>query len=651
MSDLSITSFSKKLTLARNKFLRPPPKLNTVEWCSKNYYISDQNRPGFYDPEFAPYQKELLASFSDPNYNEFVWMLGSQTGKTLSLMQLLALTIATNPDHIMFAAHEQEFTKRFVKIRFSRMIEDVKALRPLIQKGSRGEHGDSWNLKSFPGGSIQFVTPGGSGGQLTGFPIRYVFADEVSKFPQPANGDPIALLRQRQTTYELTKIHKIIMSSTPLDEGTCRITKLYEDSDRRIYQHQCLDCHEFFAPKWEHVFFENDDPTTARLLCPHCGSLHSDIARLKGMRSGRWFKQNPSHKVAGFWINAISSPFVSLESLVSKYLKVKLDPALKKQFVNELLALPYKDEGVSIDELRLHERSEDYNSQSIPNTAIYITAGVDVQKDRLEAVPIAWASEYENYSLGRIVVNGSPDARATWDEMHLALHQPYIRKDGVKLKLLVTGVDTGFNQDAVFKFCNRFMKHGYLPVKGKGGATSYGAPIWGMRRKGRGIDRAYPVGTTKAKDLLLSWLNKGKFDPGKSSNPGYCHFSASCDEEYFNQLGSENKQRVRTSKGMVEKWVRQPNRSAEVLDCTVYAIAVTHYITELRVKNEISRITRELEAMPAPKLQEIVEKRHEPPAKPNLTVEQQLKNVTNDDRETLKARYAKMYGKRIKTRY
>ena len=79
----------------------------------------------------------------------------------------------------------------------------------------------------------------------------------------------------------------------------------------------------------------------------------------------------------------------------------------------------------------------------------------------------------------------------------------------------------------------------------------------------------YLLGTDTIKTTLFGRL-KGVAEVG----PGYIHFGAQSNMEYFEQLTAEKQILRRGSNGFpVRAWVKQPNARNEALDCAVYAYA------------------------------------------------------------------------------
>ena len=80
----------------------------------------------------------------------------------------------------------------------------------------------------------------------------------------------------------------------------------------------------------------------------------------------------------------------------------------------------------------------------------------------------------------------------------------------------------------------------------------------------------WTIGVDTAKDAIYSKLKVAT--PG----PGYCHFPIAYEQEFFNQLTSEEV-RTRFVRGHpVRYWFKPSGKRNEALDRRVYALAVLH---------------------------------------------------------------------------
>src|SRR5690606_9654464 len=132
------------------------------------------------------------------------------------------------------------------------------------------------------------------------------------------------------------------------------------------------------------------DPASATYSCPHCGSQWDDHVKNRNVRKGRWVATAQSNGIAGFYINELYSPFPgsTLGRLAERYLEALYhreqgDESEMIVFVNSALGLPYEYESKAPKASELEDRAEDYAEFTVPSRALVLTAGVDVQHDRL----------------------------------------------------------------------------------------------------------------------------------------------------------------------------------------------------------------------------------------------------------------------------
>ena len=127
-------------------------------------------------------------------------------------------------------------------------------------------------------------------------------------------------------------------------------------------------------------------------------------------------------------------------------------------------------------------------------------------------------------------------------------------------------------------------------IKGVGGE---GRPLVGRAsRNNVGKCPLFPVGVHTAKDVIFKRLQIE--EPG----PGYVHFDAALDEEYFKQLTSESLV-TRFRRGVKKREFVKLRRRNEALDCLVYAIAALHI---LGVSPTKATKARAVEQAPRPKI-------------------------------------------------
>ena len=117
------------------------------------------------------------------------------------------------------------------------------------------------------------------------------------------------------------------------------------------------------------------------------------------------------------------------------------DPAELQVFVNTCLAEGWSEPGAELDETSLQGRAEPWGLDNIPADVLVLTAGVDVQDDRLEVTITGWNRAGECFVLGHIVIWGRARMTSTWAELDEILKTRWTHPWGGKLKLDAVGVD------------------------------------------------------------------------------------------------------------------------------------------------------------------------------------------------------------------
>ena len=95
-----------------------------------------------------------------------------------------------------------------------------------------------------------------------------------------------------------------------------------------------------------------------------------------------------------------------------------------------MLGETWQDRGEAPDWERLVERREDFRLGVVAQDALVLTAGIDVQDDRLECDIWAWAEGYSSWLVDHIVIAGSPRDRAPWDALADLLARDWPRVNG-----------------------------------------------------------------------------------------------------------------------------------------------------------------------------------------------------------------------------
>lgn len=549
--------------------LRPPPDMTISQWAEKNRILagSASSEPGRWSNFRTPYLVEIMDELSpQSSATDVVFMKGSQIGGTEVLINTALYYIKHCPSPIGQFQTTEQTAKRFLKQR------EIPAFTAMGMNDLF--YGDEMYIKEFPGG---ILTTGWSNSpsNFRSAPFCISLCDEISEWPDDCGGqgDPCELARRRTTNFPR---RKLFWNSTPGIEGECRITKMFELGDQRHFQVPCPHCGVLHKWEWANIVWDVDSggknlPHTVRMKCPHCNEEYGEYHKTEMMNLGQWVPENPDGQYPSFHINALYSPlgWYSWENAVRDFLKSKGDVNKMKSFTNNVLGEPWSLEGGKIvDPNGLMSRCEEYDAE-VPDGAVVLTAGVDVQDDRLEVEVVGWGRGLENWGITNRILVGNPSEQAVWDALDSVLMASYGNSLGENLYVAATLIDSGgHHTDDVYRYAAKRERRNVFACVGKAGLAR---PLVTrpQRTKKSLVWNAslVTVGVDIAKDQFYDMLSI------ETPGPGYCHFPAKPDEytvEFFAQLTAEKRYKkwVRGSQVWAYKKIRPRN---EALDKRNYA--------------------------------------------------------------------------------
>lgn len=561
-----MTRLPKQLLKSIADILKPPPRLSLSEWADSFRILSSEAsaKPGRW--KTTHFQKGIMDAFTDPTVKEVVVMKSSQVGCTEIILNIIGYHMHLDPCPILVMQPDLNMAKAFSKDRLATMIRDTPQLRKA--HGASNTYKSSANSilhKSFTGGHVTIVGAN-SPASLASRPIRLLLCDEVDRYPLSAGaeGDPIMLAAKRLTTYWNAK--KILIS-TPTIQGISRIETGFAESDQRYFHVPCPHCGSMNHWKWEYVKWPEDEdgtPLTSKafLQCPDCGGEITDSHKSLILPLGVWLPSRPFQGVAGFHLNELLSPWRTFGDVAHDFLLARNNEERMKTWVNTSLGEPWYERGTSLSVDALLSRRERY--EGIPPQCKVLTAGVDVQKDRIEIEIVGWWAESndtdpECWGIKYHVIQGSPALDATWDDLDTFL---------LAHPLDAVCIDAGgLFSEKTYLFCKERAGRKVYAIRGQDGPR----PIWPKRasRSKRYKLDFFMVGVDTAKERVYSSF--GIRDVG----PGYCHLPLSYDEVWAQQLTSEVLVVKINEKGkLVKQFVKKAAHTRnEALDCRVYALA------------------------------------------------------------------------------
>lgn len=563
---------------------KPRSRLTGSQWADKYRMIpaGTSPEPGEWRTSRTPYLREPLDAATDKRTEIVVFCASSQVGKSEALLNILGYYADQEPAPQLMLQPTVEMCEAFSKERIDPMFRSSPGLAGKLEDGKDGrgssrKSSTTIRMKHYAGGYLALVGANSPAG-LASRPIRVLLCDEVDRFGVTKEGDPLKLAIQRTQNFAN---RKIIIVSTPTVKGASKIEEWFEKSDQREFYVPCQHCHEEMLLKWEYVHWDKDAdgnalPETARMYCPHCGAQIRGAYKpdLPTLQKGRWRAANPDSRIRGYHINALYSPWVNLRDLVDEFVTANKnkDKHGLMEFVNLKLGEPWEEIVYGADHWEhLHRRREYYPSDDIlPDGVLVLTAGVDVQHDRLECTVYGWGIGRECWGIEHRIFYGKPDDPITWQQLDAFLQKHYRMANGVNLTVSCTCVDSGDGTYTtnVYQYTKARERLRVFSIKGRGGV---GVPFISVPTKSNAWGATlFTLGVDSGKSLVMGRLAI------EDEGVGFVHFpmqgERGFNEEFFKQLTAEVLEKT-FEKGVVKLAWKKIRERNEALDCAVYATA------------------------------------------------------------------------------
>jgi phage terminase large subunit GpA-like protein len=551
-----------EITAAAYAALRPPAKLRLSDWVESNVHLPSTIAAAPGRMRLYPYQREMADSMGDPTVERTTVLKSARVGYTQLAVAALAHYAANDPAPVLAVLPAEADAKHLMTGVIEPTFRESPALTDLLDRDTFGR--DTMLSRAFPGGSLKLVSAA-SPRNLRALTARVLILDELDGWEIDARGegDPLTLAEKRTFSFA---DRKIIAGSTPVDEETSRICRLYAQSDQRIWECPCPHCGEFHEITWSAITWPKDRPEEAAWACPSCGALTADRGKAPMLLAGRWRATRPDvvgH--AGFRINALSSllPNAAWPKLVAEFLEAKKSPVTLKPWVNTILGEPWRGEGDDLDPADLARLHAPLATDPIPEDALFLTAGVDVQGDRLEATLAGWTADHGIRVLEHVPIWGGPREPATWRDLDDWLRRQFRHAAGGLAYIDATVVDSGYHADEVLAFTG--PRTARRIVAGKG-VSGFHRPrlAWGAQRK----TRLAQVGVDPIKLEIHDRMRDGRTIQIAD------HLGRDILEQYAAERLVTRMHRGHPTR----QWELIPGRRNEALDCLSYAIAARQLI-------------------------------------------------------------------------
>lgn len=557
--------------------LRPPKAQPLAEWIEESIFLPSTASATPGRMRLYAYQRGICDALDDPELSEIVIQKSARVGFTEILAGFIGHTVATAPAPILATQPTADDSRAF-SVDIEARFEASPSLRGLISDGADESGRSTMMRRLYPGGSLEFLSassPRAFRRKLG----KIIIADEIDAYAPTEEGNVLDLLRMRSQTY---RDRKIVLGGTPIfDHGA--VTRLYEASDQRVFEIRCPSCREHFELKWQHVRWEDGQPHTAHVVCPCNGCIIEEKDKVAAVEQGRWRATAPEVKGrAGFRINSLVSPHFNARwsKLVEEFLQARKTPETLQTFTNLVLGEPWRTEGEDFDEHELYARRESLSLDKLPSDVLWITAGIDCQDDRLEAV-ICGHGPTDIHLLDHRVFWGPIDGESVWQELDSMLRETWTHPHGASIGVSAACIDSGDggHTEIVNAFARPRFGRRVVSIKGVSG---FSRPF--LQKSGS--QHLWLVGSDAIKSNLFARINRA----------AGIRFAEDLQPIFFEQLASERRV-VRYTRGQpVARFERIKGKRAETLDATCYAWAARALINQ-----NAERRAEEMRTLGAPK--------------------------------------------------
>lgn len=590
----ALASVHECFTDAFFKGIQPDPvHLKVSEWADQFRYLSSRasSEPGRWVTARTPYLREPMDALSpqDPT-KEVVLLFGSQLGKTECGLNWIGTVIDIAPGPMLMVQPNMDMVKKVVRQRLDPAINETPALREKVAEQKGRDGGNSMVSKEFMGGILIMAGANAPAG-LASMPIRYLFLDEVDRYPGDVGteGDPVNLAKARQRTFANSKT---LITSTPTEQGNSRVVVAFEETDQRHFYVPCPDCGHKQILKFGNLIYDKapDEngkevgvPESVAYQCDGCGVLIPEHKKTWMLDNGEWVAHAPHVKYRkGYFLNSLYSPlgWYSWVDIIADWMAAQGKPNELKVFVNTVLAQTWVEKGEVPDWEAMYRRRDNYAFNSCPHGVLFLTAGVDIQRDRIELEIVGWGRDFKSWSVDYRVLKGDTSKADVWKQLWAILKETWkVEGQPGTLKLGMLAVDSSDQTQMVYTQVRKIADPRVMAIKGMDNQV---IPVAQPRTvdidyNGQKVYRGaqfWPVGVSVIKTETYGFF---RLNPPLDDEPepsGFCRWPQ-YEAEYFKQATAEQRIR-RTINGRTNyRWEKKYERN-EALDCRVYARAAAY---------------------------------------------------------------------------
>jgi phage terminase large subunit GpA-like protein len=589
MSDYKLLPWSPAAVVRRG--LDYPEHLTVSEWADRCVVIPAKQAIDRVDTRYessrSPYQKGILDAYGRADVSRITIMGPAQGGKTLPMYICLLYTIDRDPGPSLYVMPDEKMARKNTRLRILPLIRHS----PVVARHMTGAKDDESSFLIGLDAMDVHVAWANSPSALASTPVYRVFLDEVDKYPgfSGREASPAKLAEDRLKNFVGAKLME---ASTP----TTRNGLIYGDylqSNQQQYYVPCLNCGrcetlKFSQVKWPKDMRDHEQVRRRRLAtyeCEHCMTRFDNGQKNQMVSRGVWCPKGctvedgnvrgewPDSGHYGFWFNSLYATFdsVTLSHCASQFLEAhnSQDRSKLMDFQNSWMSDIWEEKISEITVDSVAKLRADYDTDTVPDAAYYITCGVDVQLHELYYVVRAWGMNEESWRMAYGVV----ESGRLEDFERDVLHRVWPWSHGRRLGIGLTCIDSRYRTEEVYAFCGRHLDR-VRPVQG---ATEHNAPPMSAfavdRNKYgkavRGGLQYWRVNTNIFKDKIMRLQGQSGDDVVV-----LWHIPKTATDDYVRGISSEQKVIQRDSRNRPHfVWTPKPGNPANhPWDCEVYNV-------------------------------------------------------------------------------
>lgn len=600
-----INNAAQAFSMPLSAIARPLP-VNCADWADANFYMSPESSYAEGPWKCLPYQRAPLNMMGNDEIRELDFLKSARVGYSKLLMACMAYMVAQRRRNQIAYLPGDAAAASFMKEHVNPMIRDVRPVRDVCSWFGKKNHPSSTMTdKTFDHRRKLWVLGGNAAKNFREKSADTVFMDELDGFEEDVEGEgqPDHLARKRN---EGSFFGKMICGSTPTVKHRSLIYRRSQKADVLLECHiPCPDCGHYQPLRFEQLILQDrQDVESVRHACESCGSMWTQAQAYAQQTDCLWrdaktgittrdgieftdsdgeVVPTPRHVALHLW--SAYSPMTTWADIMRDFFARKGNPVELQTWWNQTLGKVWEKSGDVPPWKPLYDRSRGagFERNKPHDWVALLTAGVDVQPDRLEVEIVGWGPGKRSQSIDyRVLAGDTSDlsAQGPWESLRkMVRDERWMHPSRASFSLACTAIDSGNQTQTVYTFCRDFQQPQVIPIKGSDTqATMVGIPspvdvTIGGRKIRRGI-KLWKLGVSLIKQEVYSFLklDRPTEESGDPLPPGWCEFPE-YGEDYFQGLCSEQLVRTKNKRGFtVTAWEKIRERN-EPLDCRNYARA------------------------------------------------------------------------------